>query len=515
MASKGKKAPVNEKESGSSEIIRKFKANPALYVGSVFILVLVTITFLAGDLLFRGSGGAAGDLTFGYYDKAPISWVPGNYFAQYQEQVARFYQGSIDENNFHLFSEFIWQQAFETAAVHTAILQEVKKSNFSVPEKTVDRNVAQLPQFQINGRFSAALYQQMSDTSRLALWRQVHDELNKIQYFNDLFGLRVPAGEAEFIGNMALPMRNFDVVTFLVDDFPASEYLAYAEENADLFRSIHLSRITVNSSEREARRVLASIIDETSTFEDTARAQSQDFYSDRGGDMGIRYVFELEREIPNAGDREIIFSLGKGELSDVIRVDESWVFFRVEDELKQADFEDEVIMDRVRSYMRNFQRGRMEDWAIMQAREFIADAQVSGFDNAVNWRSKEKNSFGPLPVNFGSIDLFTSLESFSIPDLSGQELTDLSRNINFWSVAFSTELNTPSEPLVQGSKVIVLQPTEQIETEEDRTEEIIENYSSNWLGSMTEQSLLPYFMNSAKMDNRFRETYYRVFAPGN
>ena len=511
MAQKNKKVIV-EKES-SSEIVRKFKANPALFIGTVVVLVLVIVSFILVPAIVPESTRGGGDLTFGYYDKTPISWVPGNYFAQYQSQFEQYYRGSIDTSNIWAYAQYIWRPAFEAAAVHVAVLQEMKKSNYTVPVKTVDREVAKLPQFQDNGRFSSALYNQMSDSSRLVLWRQIQDELTKMQYFNDLFGMLVPSGEAEFISGMASDMRTFDGVIFNVDDFPESEYLAFAEGNPDLFDSIHLSRISVNSSEREAKKILESIKNGTSTFEDAARSQSRDDFADRGGDMGIRYVFELEREIPNAGDREKLTSLNKEELSDVIKIEDVWVFFRVEDDLKKADFNDAAVIDRVRSYMRNFQRGRMEDWAIAQAEDFNTEAEASGFSDTVRRHFKEKFNFGPLPVNYGSSDLFTTLDSFSISGLSRQELTDLSKNENFWKTAFSTPLNTPSSPLVQGSKVLVFFPVEQIKEDEDKIKEIEANYAIGWVNNRIEQSLIPFFINNSKFDDRFWETFYRIFAP--
>ncbi|MCL2244372.1 MAG: SurA N-terminal domain-containing protein [Treponema sp.] len=515
MAKKNNIVP-SDKESGTSEIIRKFKASPGLYIGSVIILVLVVVTFVGGDLLSGGGfrRGASSEMTFGYYDKVPIAWVPGNYFAQYYEQILRYYRGSIDVNDYQ-YGISIWRQAYEGAAVHTAILQEMKRSNYFVPEKTVDRNVAQLSQFQENGRFSSALYRSMSESERLILWRQVQDEIIKNQYYSDLFSLQISGSEAEFFGKMSASMRSFDLVSFSVDDFPDSEYAAYARQNSDHFRNIHLSRISVSSSEREARRILDSIKNGVTTFEDAARSQSVDGFNDRSGDMGIRYTYELDSEITNASDREAIFKLRKGELSDVFNVGGLWVFFRVEDEIKYPDFDDATVLSRVRSYVWSYEKGRMEDWAIAQAREFIGEAELLGFDEAALQSGMEKYSIGPLPVNFGNEDLFTSLSYFSIPSLSSSEFSDMASNQNFWRVAFSTRLNTPSEPLVQGSKVLVLLPTEQIQAEADSIENIVSMYSSYWVHYKTEQTLNTFFMSNAKMEDNFWDTYFNLFMSGN
>jgi len=512
MAKKGKNAPTQEKETFSEEISRKFKQNPGVYIGSVVILVLVTVTFVGGDFLSGGGfGGGGGDLTFGYYDKAPISWVPGNMFSQYYERAVYNFRNQGYDPNDNWVNYYVWKQAYDGALVHTGIMQMAKRSNYSPSERAVDKAVLQLPQFQDNGRFSMALYNRMSEASRLSLWRQTQDELAKISFFNDYFGLLIPENEMNFIASMSSPQRNFEAISFQIDDYPDSEYLAYANENVKLFNSIHMSKISVSTNEKEAKKILASVKEGTMTFEDAARAQSNDSYADRGGDMGVRYMYELDGEIRDSADREFILGLARGEISDVVSTADGWSFFRIENELTQADFNDVAVMDKVRSYVRNYARGLMEDWAIEQANDFIVESESADFINAARWRNKSMTSFGPLPVNHGGVDLFTSLESLTVEGISSQELEALSQNENFWTTAFSTQVNAPSKPLVQGSNVYVFIPTAETQTDESALESIASMYSSYFLNSTAEQSLHFYFLNSDKMDDRFSETYFRYF----
>jgi len=514
MAKKEKKVPVKEKDSSSSEIAKKFKQHPGIYIGSVIILVLVVVTFVGGDFLSGGrryvKKGAA-DLIFGYYDKVPISYVPGNTLSQYYERTFYNFRAQGYDPNDPFVNYYVWKQAYEGAVTNIAILHMLKKSGYAVSEEAVNKKVLQLPQFQDNGRFSIVLYNRMPDSARLNLWRQQQEEIEMNMFFDDFFSLLVPESEAKFIANMSSPERSFDFTIFSVDDYPESEYLSYARENSGLFNSIQLSKITISSSEREAKKILASINDGTITFEDAAKAQSKDSYAERGGDMGIRYCYEIDDEIPNIEDREMVYNLGRGELSGVIAVNNGWVFFRAENELTQADFEDSSVMDKVRSYVKNYQRGRMEDWAIRQANEFISDSKESGYANAVRGRNLNVNSFGPVPINYGGIDLFTALESFTAAGLSEQDLEGLSKNENFWKTTFSTPLNTPSEPLVQGSKVYVFYPTEEIEAEESSKENIASSYSTQFLQYIANQSLQRYFTTNGKMKSNFDETYSSIF----
>ena len=461
-------------------------------------------------------------MIFGYYDKAPIALVQGNIFAQSyeraREQTRQHYQNqglNIDDPGIPAFQRQSidfqnWQHAFSQTVVHTAILQIIKRSNYITPERIVNKAVASLPHFQENGRFVPALYRRMPESTRLALWRQEQEGLAIAMFLNDTFNLITTEAETQFFSNMSSPMRIFEMVSFSIEDYPESEYLSYARQNSNLFNSIHMSKITFGSSEREARRILSSITEGTVTFEDAARNHSQDIYADRSGDMGSRFIYELYEEIPEFINHESAVNLRRGELSDLFQDGGGWVLYRIESPLVNADFEDENIMARVRTYLRSYQRGRLEDWAIAQAREFNADVRESGFHEAALAWNKMRAEFGPLAINFGSENLFNSLESFSIEGLTSQDLQGLSSNENFWRTAFSAQINSPSEPLVQGSNIFVFFPVEQTYADETQM-----SYTAStlpyWIFETVQLSLQPYFLNSEKLDNRFVEAYIRYF----
>jgi len=512
MAKKNKKNQTQEKETASEAISKKFKQNPGIYIGSVVILVLVVVTFLGGDLLSGGRfGSGGGDLIFGYYDKVPISYVPGNYLAQNYENITRYYQAQgIDVQDFRNSAQ-IWRWAYEGALTHTAVLQIMKRSNYAVPDRIVDREMARLPQFQENGRFSQTLFRQTPESVRISLRRQELERLTKNMFFSDFSGLLISEGEASFIAEMASPLRSYEMVMFQVDDYPDSEFISYAMENPRLFNSIHMSKITINSSEREARRILALIQEGTTTFEEAARNYSQDGFFDRGGDMSSRFLYEFDYEIINPADRDRVYNMRPGEISDVILTANGWVFYRVENPVVTADFEDEIVMDRVRSYVRAFERGRMEDWSINMARDFINDVLETDFENASYLWNLERSFFGPLAMNFGSVDLFTSLESFSISDFSSQYINQLANNENFWRTIYSTQLNMPSEPLVQGSNIIVFIPVEEADADELFIDSIKSMYSGWWLNYVTEQLMQQYFLHTSRADDRFWESYFNFF----
>ena len=493
-------------EKHDSELMRRFKQNPGIFIGTFVVLVIVIVAFVLVPAIVPSAGGPAADLTFGYYDKVPISYVPGNFFSQAYDWYARSRQNNMNSENSSYLNYQIWRDAFESAVIHTAMLQEMKKAGYTAPEKIVDRNVARLPQFQENGRFSQALYRQMDDNARLSLWRQIQDETAKDHYRSDVMGLLAPSAEGEFIGKMTAAQRSFDMAAFSVDAYPESEYAAYIQEHPDLFRSVHLSMITVNSNEREARQILNSIKNGETTFEDAARSYSKDGYADRGGDMGIKMAYELSMDISEDAAREQAIALANGEYSGIIKTGSSWVFFLANDALQEADASDPAVMDKVSSYVRNYERGRMENWAIARADSFIALANEIGFEEALAEQAIPKRSFGPIPINYGSVDLFPAITSQSVVELASAANDEI-----FWKTAFSTPVKSLSKPVVQGNNVLVLWVTEQTELEAEAIESVISFYNSKWLIDVSEASVQQHFMNSPKLEDNFLDIYFRYF----
>jgi len=506
MASQGKNKPSQ----GESEMAKRFKSNPFVFIGTFFILVIVVIAFVFVTPAGAVFGGMMdGDLTFGYYDRQPISFAPGNFFANEYEWRLRQWQAWMGGELSPWIEHQIWRESFEAAAVHTAILRTMQRAGYSPPARVVDREMARLPMFQDNGRFSPALYRQLDEARRLAIWRQVSDGITRARFLSDAGGLLTPSAEGEFIGRMASTERSFEMAVFSVDAFPDSEHEVYVRENPDLFRSAHLSMITVRGNEREARRILASVVDGETSFEDAARMYSRDNFADRGGDMGQRMAHELDIDLPNAAVLEAALSLSAGEHSDVMRTLGGWVFFRAEADVQEADTTDPLVMGRVRAYMRSFARGRMEDWAIGQAEEFGRLVNEYGFEEALAMQEDvDRRAFGPVPINFGSVDLFDTLGVHDVVELGGS-----AANEHFWTMAFSTPLNSPSQPVVQGGNVFVLFPTEETEAHDSAVERIASNYNDFWLGNMADQLLHQHIMNSPRLDDRFMETYFRVFMP--
>ncbi len=507
MASKESKKVQTHDGTPMDDLKRRFQANPFLFIGTIVILLFTIIAFVLVPAMAPDYGSGAGKLGFGTYDGVPIDFVPGNYFAQQRDYYNEQIRSAGNDQNLQVAAYQVWRAAFESTVIRTAALREMKAAGYLVPPEVVDRRMAQLPAFQENGKFSAARYRAMGEADRLSLRSDLHDEVAANHYLEDLLGLRISSKETEFMKAMAGPERSFDVVALPLSSYPETEVASYVNANADLFRLVHLSRITISSSEADAKKVLQSVKDGTSSFEDAAKTHSKDEYADKGGDLGLKYAYELTTDIPDQAERGSVLNLAKGELSALVKVPAGFAFFRAEEAARASSSADKAVIAKARSYIISFERGRVEDWLITQAEAFAGLAAVSGFDAAAAERSLNKKSFGPVPLNYGDIELYRSLASFKIAELSGA-----SSNENFWKTAFSTPVGTVSKPVVVGDNVLVLQPTLE-QTAEASATGIIDYYYPYIAGQYAEATVRSFVLGSKKFEDRFIETFMQNFMP--
>jgi peptidyl-prolyl cis-trans isomerase D len=510
MASKEKKRSekANSKAESSdvSEIMHRLKTHPFLFIGTVVVLVIVIVAFVLVPAIVPGEGiRSGGDLIFGYYNKTPIKYVANNYFYQVQQTLYQRQRPNPEDPNYMGTIGNIWRQAFEEAAVRIGILDEMKQAGFIAPENVVDRELAALSMFQENGRFSSVKYRALDNSSRINLWRQVQENYIVQTYISDMENLKSASNEASFVAAMASPQRNFDLAVFSINSYPDAEVAAYAESHPEMFSVVNLSKITIASSEREARQILDSIKNGSTTFEEAAKNYSQDWASERGGEIGITMAFELQYEITDEKTRADVINMGRGEVSELVKVVSGWSIYRVNETVRPADFSDSFQSSRIRSYMMNYMRGIAEDWVISRAENFSDQVRENGFDAAIAAAGLSKKSFGPVPLNYGNSALMSSVRSSGIP-----ELENAGDNQFFWKVAFSTPLNSPSSPLVIGDNIIVLFPLDEISADENEIE-MIKAYYPYWISVTAEDSFRLHFLNNKKLEDHFFETFYSLW----
>ncbi|MDR2900730.1 MAG: peptidylprolyl isomerase [Treponema sp.] len=504
MDSKEKKQVAHKETQSGSQT----KRSPFVIIGTIIILVIVVIAFVFVPAIEAAVGSSSQpSFTFGSYDDTEIKLVYGNYFA---EQITAIQQTIPPEQMNNIFAGLqVYRQAFDNTVVHTAKMKEMENAGFIIPNSIVDKEIIGLPIFQEDGVFSSSVYNSVPSDRKILIWNSVKEQIISGNYDQFMESLRVPTKELEFINKMSEEVRSFELASLPIAAYPDTEVRAYAENNPDLFKQVHLSVITISSSEREANNILASIKNGTSTFEDAARNSSADNYAETGGDMGLKITYELNAEIGDEEARAKVLALAVGEMSPVIKVPNGWAFYRMEAAAQDLDLSNTDNLLKVRSYVRDYERGRMENWLLERANAFVTAANTDGFSSAASTFSYDgftSNAFGPLPLNFGDNDLFAKITSFNIA-----ALTSAASDTNFWTHAFKTPLNTVSEPMIVGDNVIVLYPTsaETVaeNTEADSNSSFMNVYYPYWASMCVNQSFSNQILKSDKLVDNFTNTY--------
>jgi peptidyl-prolyl cis-trans isomerase D len=515
MASQTPKAPEKNEPKKSA----KGANNPFIKVGGIVVLVIVVIAFI-----FVPMGGGSGSaisgngrsLDFGKYDGKAIQYAQGSYMAtQVRSLNDQLQQQGLNEQNYQLFTYQVYRGAFERTAIRLAALGEVTKAGASVTEPWLDKKVAESSTFQENGKFSAQKYHDSTLAEKLSVRSQIRDDTLYQAYFSDLLGVQPSSKEIDFVKDMAKDTRTVQYAAFPLSKFPDSEVETWGKAHADLFRSLSLSSVTIQTSEADAKKLLKNIQDKKATFADVAKASSKDSFAAKGGLQGAKYFYELSSELSVKADADKLAALKVGELSPVLKTSSgTWVFFKAEAAPIPADFSQGVVVSAVRDYITGRERGVIEDWCIAQAKSIFASG--SGFEAAVKKAGSTIKSAGPFPLNYG--DLKVSLYGQSAPMLKAvstdatPELALASTSEKFLTQAFSLAPGSISEPFVLGDNVIVLKVKEAAAAKDDETG-AIGFYYPYFFQSGASTEVRDLVMKSKLLKDDFSTVFFKYFQP--
>lgn len=508
MASKEKKQPAEHSDSTRSELGRRFRAHPVLFVGTVVILVFTIVAFVFVPAMAPKAGpGDGGKLTFGSYAGKPIDFVAGNYFASQRDYYNQQIRSSGSDQNLQFAAFQVWRAAFESTVLRTAVLTEMDAAGFRLPEDLVDRKMAEHPAFQEEGRFSAVKFRSMSDSDRMTLRNNLRDELIVARYTEDLVDLQISTKETEFMKSMASPERSFEFVSFPLSSFPDSEVSVFVAAQKDLFKTIRLSSITLTGKEADAKKVLESVKKDPSTFAETAKKQSKDDFADKGGEMGAHYAYELKTIITDESARNSILSSQKGSISDLVKVANGWAIYKCDEAAQDAAVNDAATLAKAREYLMTFERGKIEDSLIAKAASFTDIARSRGMSAASAQFGVSVKKFGPIGLNYGDVELYRSLASLKV-----QELARASTSEAFWNAAFATKPAEIAKPVVVGDSVVVLRVVEE-RNADDSALAVINYYYPYAVGQYSDKTLKNHFLGSKKLQDKFYETFIKYFMP--
>jgi len=490
-------------ETGQKDIEKKRQSHPFLYIFSVIILVVILVTFVGGPALSRYAG--RGNIVFGIYMDKPIEFVPGNFLSRQKDLLAEQLRQQDSDQNIEIQAYRVWRGAFDQTVLHTAFLFETEKSNSWVSEDRLDKTLITAGPYTVDGVFSEERYQNTSNAERYANRNFFREQILHEQYLQDIFaGQQLSNREADFVAGMSENQRSFYFVRYQFSDYPHEEVAAFAGENRDLFSKIKLSSILIKNSRSEAEEIKKKLNDRTSSFEELARAHSKDSYAEKGGNMGWRYYYDLERDFEERAPVDSIFELAEGQISEVLENRFGWVIFRCDNPQVSMDLESRESIQLVEDYLMRYERGMVEDYFLARAEEFTNTARENDFFTACGETGLTPYTTEFFPLNYQNV---FEINPVRVRD-NQVSLASASGSREFFLTAFSLKENEISDPVPLDDMVLVLKLQDE-KTEPEDQPFSMQDYYRYLAGQSLQLDLQTYIMDAEKLEDNFNSTFYQ------
>lgn len=504
---------------GEKKSPRRGIQNPFVYGGTIVILIITIVAFVFIPSMGGGLSSSGSAPNFGSWNGKPITYSANSYFANQVAQINEYLrQQGLSDQNYQLYAYQVWSMAFQNSALRAALIDTTARSGFTVTEKGIDEAIAKNETFFVDGVFSIEKYNATAFATRLALRASTAEDLKVQRYYEDLYTIAPSSGEIAFIGSMVKPQRSILYASIPLSAYPQSEITAWAKEHSSLFRSLALSRITITSSEADAKKVLKQVRDNQLSFEDAAKSHSQDDYANKGGDAGTVYFHVFSADFAAEADAEKVATLNPGDISEVYKLGEkTWAFFRLNAKTAEPDFSSASLIEEARSYLYASERGTLESWAIASAQKLSAATDRKAFQTAAKAAGLETKEAGPFIINVGSPSFYAYNQQIPLLQAPAQNtdatLVSAEGDEAFMTEMFSLKVGQVSKPLVVGDSVVVFS----VNSDADGTEDdaVMVNFAYPYFQQQAVESAARNSMlASKKFKDNFSTTFFKLFSTG-
>ncbi len=474
-------------------------------IASTLVLAFIAITFIGAPAI--SSVLSLGAVSFGSYAGKSIDYTNSNFFGNQVSEISRSQQ---TETTSMAQTQSIWRQAFEAAALRTAIEVEAEASGVLISTPIIDNAVRNYPTYVVDGQFSPERFRETPEAERSENRRDISTSLLQSEWIQtQVYGPELSDTVVSFIQNMAYPQRKFDYVVFTDEDYPDSEAETFGKANPNLFQSMVLSRITITTSAQDAAQVLSEIQKGDRTFENLAKTYSKDSYAQQGGSMGRLRYYELRGDFENGTELEQLFGLQQSAVSPVYKTPLGWSIYRVQEPSQSADFTQPETVQVVKQYLLKNERELVDDYLKLRATEFQTQAEAGSLQVAARPLGKTPQTTGFFAINFGNNELLPSVVTAGTQDLGG-----LSNSEEFYRATFSLKPGEVSTPIVGDRRILVFTLNEE-KTGPDADavppEFMLQQYKNYLIGKRL-QAYQDGVFRSYKFKDNFEEGFKTLFS---
>jgi hypothetical protein len=317
---------------------------------------------------------------------------------------------------------------------------------------------------------------------------------------------------------MAKPQRSISYISIPLSDFPNEQVVSWGKNNADLFRTLALSQVTITSSEADAKKILQQVKDNKLSFEDAAKSHSQDSYADKGGDAGNLVYYSFSQNFADSAAASTIASLAKGDISEVYSIGEgAWAFFKINSDPTPPDFALTKTLEEVRAYLEQKEKGILESWAIAKANGMISSPDLASFEKTASSLGYKLKSAGPFIINLGNPTFYAYNQQIPLLQapypLGSEDLVAAESDESFMTELFSLPKGKVSKPIIVDDTVVVFGITDDKDATDDDTALVKFGYPYFHQQTVETQTRNA-FLKSKKFKDEFSTMFFKIFQTG-
>jgi len=468
-------------------------------------LALIGLIFSS---VFSRSSDTGNKIIFGSYGNRDIVYTYNNSFGNAVNHALNNYDLDVSQDNqiYFFVRRLAWQEAYNSVVYLTAIEHYLDQSGYQPSSRAIDRLILEFTRYQTDGKFDERLYSTASSEEKSNDRELARNQLSMSTWTRDILDSQYhPKAQMNFLWDMAAQEHSYNYVIIPFSEFPEQRVIEYGQEKSELFTTIPLSRITVESEE-EAKKLIAQYGEKGKTPESfalLAQELSQDSYAEEAGSMGETEFYLIE-ELIGRENADAVYELKEGEVAGPFESEYGWIVFRTDGAASPLKPIERV--HDIREYMLKNELGIVEDAILEKANELRANASsADSFLSTMLREGFEVKKTYSFPINYAA----DSLLGGSPEDSDDSALNGTASSDEFWkSIVGLTELGSISQPVVLNNAVgvFVLASSNHRERndswEETVKSEIVQSRQDDFSTAILNESEL--------FDDRFSSTYDRI-----
>lgn len=488
-------------EKGSTKNIKinsnkKKKVNVGWIFGMT-VLILIAISFVAAPAIRAIVGqSVSGGLNFGSYDGEEIVYAQDTYLYDQYQKYGSQYEGSTSNSELALYN--IWKSAFDSTVFYTAVTQMADDMGIKATENQINNGIINSGYYTVDGAFSKKAYESATTEQKNSVRKQVTQSLPYNTVLADLSTALTSDNETDYVLEMADNTRSFNYVVFDYNMYPKELAAQYALTNPQLFYSIDLSIISTDTKEN-ADSIMDSINNGTS-FEDAAKANSQDSYAENGGTIGVVPYYAVKNNFKDAQEATQILDGTKDSIIGPVEAANGWSIYKLNATPEAANYTDETTLQMIRTYIANNDSSIMDSYLLEQANNFV-NTVADDFSAAAESEGLEVNQVSATAKNISDSQY---MSSFSYSDSKGT-LASAATDETVMKDLFSAEVGKVMAPIKSNNAYLVVDVAS--ETNDSGMSEYLKSVYPYYAAQTIPNDLQIAVMASDKLDSKFMSVF--------